>query len=237
MLAAEEGAPEWAATPADAIFDPQQWSRHAAAVPAERGRGATWFVGDDARAWVLRHYCRGGFIARFLVDRYLWTGEDRVRAFAEWRLLERLWRRGVPVPRPIAARYRRRGPFYRCDLITVRIEDARPLSERLNDGLAPPALWSALGAAIARLHREGVDHADLNAHNVLVDGGGRISFIDFDRGRVRADGRWTMRNLRRLRRSLSKIGAARSAREFDAGWRELLRAYAAARAAAPPPDG
>ncbi|MDE2295740.1 MAG: 3-deoxy-D-manno-octulosonic acid kinase [Gammaproteobacteria bacterium] len=237
MLADEANAPEWAKAAADAIFDPQQWSRRATAVPAARGRGATWFVGDESRSWVLRHYRRGGFVARFLADRYLWTGEDRVRAFAEWRLLDRLWRRGLPVPRPVAARYRREGPFYRCDLITARIPDARPLSERLTDGELPPALWSALGAAIARLHREGVDHADLNAHNVLVDGAGHVSFIDFDRGRVLADGRWTLRNLRRLRRSLRKIGADRVLREFDAGWRALLGAYASERAAARPADG
>ncbi len=237
MLAGEGGVPAWAGVPAEAIFDPQQWSRRAAVVPATRGRGATWFVDDGAGAWVLRHYRRGGFVARFLEDRYLWTGEDRVRAFAEWRLLEHLWRRGVPVPQPIAAAYRRRGPYYRCDLITARIPDARPLSERLTDGTLPPELWRALGAAIAQLHREGVDHADLNAHNVLVDDAGRVSFIDFDRGRVRTDGRWTMRNLRRLRRSLSKIGADRTSLAFDAGWRELLRAYAAERAAVPRPVG
>ena len=237
MLAGEADAPEWAEAAADAIFDPQQWSRRAQAVLAPRGRGATWFVGDDTRSWVLRHYRRGGFVARFLADRYLWTGEDRVRAFDEWRLLDRLWRRGVSVPRPIAARYRRRGPFYRCDLITARIPDARPLSERLIDGAVPPALWRALGAAIARLHCEGVDHADLNAHNVLVDAGDRISFIDFDRGRVRGDGPWSARNLRRLRRSLRKIGADRAVRGFEEGWRALLGAYAAARIAARPPDG
>lgn len=237
MLDAEAGSPQWAEAAADAIFDPQQWQRRAVAVPAERGRGATWFVGDGVRSWVLRHYRRGGFVARFLADRYLWTGEDRVRAFAEWRLLDRLWRRGVPVPRPIAARYRRGGLFYRCDLITMRIADARPLSERLTDGVVPLALWRALGAAVARLHREGVDHADLNAHNVLVDDQGRISFIDFDRGRVRADGGWAGRNLRRLRRSLRKIGADRRSREFDAGWRALLGAYSTEIAAATPADG
>ena len=45
--------------------------------------------------------------------------------------------------------------------------------------------WRAIGAAIARLHRGGVDHADLNAHNILLDGRGAVSVIDFDRGRVR----------------------------------------------------
>ena len=237
MLAAEAQVPEWAEGAGDAIFEPQQWSDHATAVPAERGRGATWFIGDDARSWVLRHYRRGGLVARFLADRYLWTGEDRVRAFAEWRLLDHLWRHGVCVPRPIAARYRRVGPFYRCDLITVRIPDARPLSDRLSDAAVPSGLWSALGIAVARLHHAGVDHADLNAHNVLIDAGDRISFIDFDRGRVRRDGPWTARNLRRLRRSLRKIGADRVSRAFDAGWRAFLAAYAAERAAARPIGG
>ena len=83
---------------------------------------------------MLRHYRRGGFIARLSRDRYVWTGEARVRAFAEWRLLELLTERGLPVPKPIAARYQRSGLLYRCDLITQRIADAQPLSAALAVG-------------------------------------------------------------------------------------------------------
>ena len=40
---------------------------------------------------------------RISKDRYLWTGERRVRAFAEWRLLAHLAEAGLPVPKPVAA--------------------------------------------------------------------------------------------------------------------------------------
>jgi tRNA A-37 threonylcarbamoyl transferase component Bud32 len=139
------------------------------------------------------------------VDGYLWAGEDKVRAFAEWRLLELLWQRGLPVPKPVAARYSRAGLCYRCDLITQRIMDAKPLSALLAQGAVPEPLWRAVGAAVAQLHGAGVDHADLNAHNILLDLKGVVSVIDFDRGRLRAQGTWTSRNLQRLRRSLAKI--------------------------------
>jgi 3-deoxy-D-manno-octulosonic acid kinase len=141
----------------------------------------------------------------------VWAGENRVRAFAEWRLLALLTERGLPVPKPIAARYLRSGLVYRCDLITQRIANAEPLSAvlargALAGGVIAEARWRAVGAAIAGLHRAGVDHADLNAHNILMDAKGTVSVIDFDRGRVREPGTWSARNLQRLQRSLTKIG-------------------------------
>ena len=55
------------------------------------------------------------------------------------------------------------------------------------------------GARSARRSRAciggGVDHADLNAHNILLDGRGAVSVIDFDRGRVRERGAWTVQKL------------------------------------------
>jgi 3-deoxy-D-manno-octulosonic acid kinase len=159
-----------------------------------------------------------------------------VRAFAEWRLLEGLSRRGLPVPKPVAARYRRAGLCYRCDLITQRIMNAEPLSTALAQGALPEPQWRAVGATIARLHRAGVDHADLNAHNILLvsagellEGGGEIRVIDFDRGRLRAQGKWTSRNLQRLLRSLIKISRDLPAGRFsDETWEWLMAGYRAA---------
>ncbi len=116
---------------AEAMFEPEFWEARGSLAAADAGRGSAWFVAAEGRHWVLRHYRRGGLAARLSADRYLWCGESRVRAFAEWRLLAELSRRGLPVPRPVAARYRRRGCLYRCDLITERIPEARPLSEWL----------------------------------------------------------------------------------------------------------
>ena len=188
------------------LFDPEYWRRRGELTEASRGRGSAWFIASGARQWALRHFRRGGFIARLLQDCYVWAGENRVRAFAEWRLLALLTERGLPVPKPVAARYQRSGLVYRCDLITQRIANAEPLSAVLARGVIAEARWRAVGAAIAGLHRAGVDHADLNAHNILIDAKGTVSIIDFDRGRVRAPGTWAARNLQRLRRSLVKIG-------------------------------
>jgi 3-deoxy-D-manno-octulosonic acid kinase len=210
-----------------AVFDLDFWRARRALAAAPGGRGSTWFIRAGDREWVLRHYLRGGFAARLVRDRYWWVGEERVRAFAEYRLLEALLERGLPVPRPVAAGYSRRGPTYRCDLITERIPDAEPMSMALARGPLPEAQWRAVGATVARLHRAGVDHADLNAHNILIDDRGRVSVIDFDRGRLRAPGPWSARNLERLHRSLAKLSRGWPSGRFDAErWRWLVTAYA-----------
>ena len=213
---------------AAALFDPEFWRARGELVAVTGGRGSAWFIASGARQWVLRHFRRGGFIARLSQDGYVWAGEDKVRAFAEWRLLELLTRRGLPVPKPIAARYQRTGLSYRCDLITQRIMDANPLSALLAQGALPEAQWRAVGAAVARLHGAGVDHADLNAHNILIDVTGVVSVIDFDRGQLRRPGRWSSRNLQRLRRSLDKISRGSPADRYAArDWNWLMAGYQA----------
>jgi 3-deoxy-D-manno-octulosonic acid kinase len=213
---------------AESLFDPEFWQARGELQDVTGGRGSAWFIASGKRQWVLRHYRRGGFIARFSRDAYVWAGEARVRSFAEWRLLELLTRRSLPVPQPIAARYSRVGPCYRCDLITHRIVDAEPLSTMLGHGAVSESMWHAVGAAVARLHRAGADHADLNAHNILVDIKGVVSVIDFDRGRLRAPGAWTARNLQRLQRSLDKIsGGIPAGRYSPRNWEWFMAGYSA----------
>ncbi len=231
MLADPDSLGNLAEDAQETLFDPEYWRARGELVTVTGGRGSAWFIASGARQWVLRHFRRGGFIARWSQDGYVWTGEEGVRAFAEWRLLELLARRGLPVPRPVAARYQRTGLRYRCDLITQRIVDAEPLSAALVRRALPEPVWRAVGATVARLHGAGVDHADLNAHNILLgvnvkDG---VSVIDFDRGRLRAQGAWRARNLRRLRRSLAKISRdLPSGRYSEETWGWLTAGYEAA---------
>jgi 3-deoxy-D-manno-octulosonic acid kinase len=209
----------------ESLFDPDYWRSRGELVPADRGRGAAWFVGPARQPWVLRHFRRGG-AARISSDRYLWTGEARVRSFAEYRLLDLLQRRGLPVPAPVGARYVRRGLAYRCDLITVRIEAAQPMSALLLAGALHDALWRAVGSAVAALHSAGADHPDLNAHNVLIGPDGAIRVIDFDRGRLRMPGAWRRRNLDRLHRSLAKVaGESARCRFLPEQWAMLEAGY------------
>jgi 3-deoxy-D-manno-octulosonic-acid transferase len=213
----------------ESLFDPEFWRARGELIAVTGGRGSAWFIASSARHWVLRHFRRGGLMARVSQDRYVWTGEARVRAFAEWRLLDALTRRGLPVPKPVAARYQRTGRSYRCDLITQRIEDAKPLSAALALETLPEARWRAVGAAIARLHRAGVDHADLNAHNILIGVNGAVTLIDFDRGRLRSPGAWRSRNLRRLRRSLAKVSRELPPDRYRTqDWDWLMAGYGAA---------
>jgi 3-deoxy-D-manno-octulosonic acid kinase len=215
----------------ESIFDPEYWRARAELVPADRGRGASWFVGPARQPWVLRHYRRGGAIARVSSDRYAWAGEARVRSFAEYRLLALLHHRGLPVPAPVGARYRRSGLAYRCDLITQRIAAAQPMSALLLAGALSDTHWRAIGAAVAALHGAGADHPDLNAHNVLIAPDGAIRVIDFDRGRLRKPGgarepAWASRNLDRLRRSLAKVaGESAMRRVLPAQWAMLRAGY------------
>lgn len=208
-------------------FDAAWWRARDAAQEQAGGRGGVHFVETPAGPCVLRHYRRGGLVARVLGDHYLWRGADATRCFAEWRLLGVIARLGLPGPAPIAARYRRRGLYYRADLLTRRIPDARTLAQCLAAGQLDTGLAAATGALVSRFHRAGIWHADLNAHNVLVTPNG-LYLIDFDRGKQRVPVRgWQLANLQRLRRSLVKLGAADAgdARFENAIWQPLVAAY------------
>jgi 3-deoxy-D-manno-octulosonic acid kinase len=221
-------------TAGESLFDPGFWTSRGEIAAADKGRGGAWFIGSGERRWVLRRYRRGGFMARLSDDAYGWAGERRVRAFAEFRLLAALHGRGLPVPRPVAAHYRRSAWRYRCGIIVQRVEDASPLSTRLEASPLDATMWRVIGATVARLHAAGADHADLNAHNILLGAGG-VSVIDFDRGRLREPGSWAAGNLARLRRSLVKISSVLPPDRFSSdAWGELLEGYASGRPARGP---
>jgi 3-deoxy-D-manno-octulosonic acid kinase len=208
------------------MFDPSYWEARSALVGQASGRGTTWFVQQGGEQWALRHYRRGGWIAKFVTDRYLWLGLARTRAWREWHLTAELHRKNLPVPTPVAARVVRSGLSYRADLITRRIADVEPLSQRLQDAPVSGDDWRRLGELLRRLHDTGLDHADLNAHNVLQGSDRQFWLIDFDRARLRTAGRWRERNLRRLLRSLRKL--RRQSPRFcwtEADWAALQAGY------------
>lgn len=210
-----------------AWFEPDFWRSRQALRIGEGGRGGVAYVDTPAGECVLRHYRRGGAMAAWLGDRYLWRGRDRSRGFAEFRLLQKLHALGLPVPRAVAARCQPAGLYYTADLMTLCIAHAQTLAQHVVNDSFDAELASRVGALIARFHRRGVFHADLNAHNVLMNASG-IYLIDFDHGTLRSPARgWQQANLARLRRSLVKLGAARAGEQaFDRGvWAALNDAY------------
>ena len=210
--------------PDTSVFDPAHWQAQGALETTRGGRGTVAFVrpSPDQR-WVLRHYRRGGLIAHVSDDLYVWTGADRTRSFREWRLLRQLRAWGLPVPTPVAARYQRAGLFYRADLITAELPVRRTLTQTLQQASLPNETWHAIGQCVGSLHARGVQHTDLNAHNLLVGASNDIYVLDFDRGRIRARGAWERTVLARLRRSLQKVTCDLPAGRFtEAHWQALL---------------
>jgi len=209
-------------------FRERYWRERDLVVGEEPGRGSVVFVSRGEQTWALRHYRRGGAVARLTADRYVWTGLERTRAFREWRLLRALHDGGLPVPSPVAAHVRRSGPTWRGDIITERIVDTRSMAAAMVAGEMEEGMWEAIGATLRRFHDRGVDHADLNAHNVLLDQDMGVFLVDFDRGAVRAGSGWQRRNLNRLRRSLRKIARTSGGAFGEPDWRRLLQGYRSA---------
>ena len=209
----------------EAWFDPSYWQAEGRVLGQAAGRGTTLIVEGITGAWVLRHFQRGGLAAKPFKDRYFWKRSSDSRPFREWHLLAELVRRGLPVPTPVAARVERSGMWYRGDLITAYIPDTQSLAERLDLGHQDEGVWAAIGRQLRRFHDEGVDHADLNAHNILLDGDLNVFVVDLDRGEIRATGQWARKNLDRLERSLRKLATQRGGAFPAVGWRALRLAY------------
>lgn len=226
-LAVDGGAilfdPARVADPGDHLFDPAHWQARGALTEQARGRGAIQFIDVGDSRWVLRRYLRGGMAARVARDRYLWTGEERTRSFREIRLLAALRARGLPVPAPVAARFLRRRLTYGAGLITERLPQAHSLVDMLAAGRMDDARWAAVGRCLRHFHDAGVQHADLNAGNIMLGEQREVWLLDFDRGRLRQPGSWCARVLDRLARSLAKVGDG--ANEWRAGFKLLRLAH------------
>lgn len=185
-------------------FDPKYWQSIQAIDGYERGRGTTWFLRHNDHALVLRHFYRGGFMSRFNRDRYIFSSLDNTRAFKEFSILERLYKAGLPVPEPAGARVIKTGKGYTADLITRRIPRAQDLLQILQLP-ASNELLRSIAETIAKLHKFGVLHPDLNIQNILVDQSGKVWVIDFDQAKITSlKKRHRYRMIERLERSFIK---------------------------------
>lgn len=213
--------------PDEELFSRAHWAAQGALEEIAGGRSSIALLNMGSDRWVLRHYRRGGLIAKLSQDSYLWTGAARTRSFAEWRLLAELRQRGLPVPSPIAAQYVRGLFTYRADLITELLPASRTLADVITGAELSEAGWRTVGRTIADFHRQGVHHADLNAHNILLsdaeNSAPAVYLLDFDRGRIEARGAWEQGVLARLRRSLEKVKSQRADVRFgEQQWRWLI---------------
>lgn len=191
------------------------------------GRGQALQVAVHGEEVVLRHYRRGGWVARLSADRYAPTPVSNSRAMRELALLRLLHAWQLPVPKPVAARCTAQGwRGYTADIMVALIPNSRNVAQLLDEQALPLQAWVALGRAIAQLHQAQVFHADLNCHNLLLDEQGRAWVVDFDKCRIQEGEAWKAKNLDRLLRSFRKEAQRR--RTFywrEDHWYHLLAGY------------
>jgi 3-deoxy-D-manno-octulosonic acid kinase len=173
-----------------------QWAEAQPTAEPRAGRGRVHVVpapasGPGGRGrWAVRHYFRGGAVARPLLrDRYLSVGTPR--PFREILASHGARARGIPTPAVVAGAVYPSGIFHRADLVTELIPDGMVLADVLfgEDRPTPERGRAALAAAgelIRRMERTGVRHVDLNARNILLtwsadaEGAPSVHLLDLD---------------------------------------------------------
>ena len=201
------------------IFEIDFWKMDQQAQSLSKGRGTVYFVKIQDKPCVLRHYHRGGLVARLVEDQHLWMGERYTRSFKEWHLLNYMVAKQLPVPVPVAARYVRYGICYKADIITREIPDIESLSDKLLGNSMTEELWKKIGECIAKFHDQGVFHMDLNAENIQIDQNHQVFLLDFDKGKVSEPSkRLSDANLMRLKRSIAKVTQANQLAFPNSGW-------------------
>jgi len=201
-------------------------------VPLQHGRGGVHQFTYNNMDLVLRHYHRGGLPAKIINDQYIWTGFEKSRAMQELRILADLQEFGLPVPEPAAARVCKKGLIYQADIVTILIPKVTTLSSILTREEISDQCWQQLGEVIKQFHQHNCNHADLNAHNIMLnkyqeDCQG-IHLIDFDKSKFdeSSDG-WKMKNLQRLKRSLEKLKNENNGFGFNENnFSSLMQGYA-----------
>ncbi len=196
-------------------------------VPAPVGRGK----------WVVRHYRRGGAMARLLGDRYLRLGTPRpVREFLLGRALDEL---DIPTPAHVGVAVYPQGPWYRGDLVTERVPNsidlaavlfpdaaARPCGDR--PIIEPAGAMAATGRLIRLLHDRGMVHPDLHLKNIVLTGHPpRALVVDLDKARIRSrvNDRSRRRMLDRFWRSARKWEGRAGSKLADGLRRAFERGY------------
>ena len=208
-------------------FDGAYWQHNNAIIGSAFGRGITWFFKINNDEFVLRHYHRGGLIAKLIKDAYVYTGLKNTRAYQEFVVTQQLVDKNLPAPKPVAGQIIKQGLFYQADLITEMITGAKDLVAVLKERALSDVEYQQIGLMIKRFHDVNLWHADLNTHNIILDGQGKWWLIDFDRCKFKpAADSWKQANLARLKRSFVKEQTKDTAFKWQlSDWDLLLAGY------------
>ena len=182
----------------------------------EEGRGEVFLFPLSQGQGVFRRHMRGGFVRHFLKRSYVLDNRPK----GELETHHAIWTRNLPVPRPLGALWRRRGPLF-CGALATQYLEGVSLAFYLRQGIEDDGdLLRKVGETIAKFHDAGVYHADLNANNIVFTDG-RAFLIDLDRARMGKpkDMHRGAGNLNRLHRSFRKLDLPVE------GYKKILLAY------------
>ncbi|MDO9149190.1 MAG: 3-deoxy-D-manno-octulosonic acid kinase [Hydrogenophaga sp.] len=217
-----------------ASFAPEHWGAQVQALQTGSGRGQVHKITHAGGVYVLRHYHRGGLMARLSRDAFWRVSPHQSRAMREFSLLRQMRAWQLPVPRAAAAHQHRNGWVYRADIVVEWIEDTRNVAQLLTQRALQATEYETLGRTIRQLHEREVFHSDLNCHNLLLNGAGKAWIVDFDKCGFRPAGPWQQSNLDRLLRSLRKEARKNPVFHWNEGdWAHLMTGYNAPLAPAP----
>lgn len=214
------------------FFEPEFWQKKDRTLGFAKGRGKTWFLNTADIFGVntaLRHYYRGGLFGKVNRDYYWHWSRNKTRSMAEFHLLHQLHQAGFPVPKPIGARIQKNIlGFYRADLLTELVENAKDLTSYLKLNSLGQGHWHQIGELIRRLHDHQICHTDLNAHNILLQetqNGMQFWLLDFDKCSKKLGEKWKTSNLQRLYRSFQKEIGRMGIQFTEENWQALLTGY------------
>jgi len=205
------------------LFESEYWYTQPQSKIIKKGRGEILLININGQSVVLKHYYRGGMIANVLLDKYLWTGLDSSRSFAEYRILRTMYKLDLPVPQPIAARVKKRGLFYQADLITSQIINVSSMADLLLKQRLTSQHWLDIGDCIGQFHQLGFYHDDLNIENIMIGHEGNIFLLDFDKGvHSQTDKDYSTSSFDRMKRSVMKWCSVNKQPFPGTEWEQLM---------------
>lgn len=206
-------------------FDINYWKSKNKVIGKAQGRGTTWFIKTESIDVALRHYFRGGLIGKYIADSFLFTSWKKTRCFQEISILSVLVKNNVNVPKPVAAKASRKGLFYRSDIMVEKINNSIDLCHLLTQQEVSTEIYKNIGLEIKKMHQAGVNHTDLNIHNILIDNNAKVWIIDFDKCSISPGHKWKSGNIARLYRSFKKELTNKNIHFQESNWEYLLKAY------------
>lgn len=173
------------------------------------GRGYTGIQNVEGLGRVfVKQYAHGGLLRHVTGGSFLCVGPSR--SLQEFLMLERVREIGINAPKPML--FVNKGSFlYRTWLFMEEIAGSRNLAEVSRSGKVEDAdvlheAMTKLGEQVLSLINHKIFHVDLHPGNVLVQEGGRVSIVDFDKAHEFKGSAERLRELylRRWRRAVIK---------------------------------